>query len=135
MFLTLILTPKFEKINKVSFADFLNVGFVASAAAQNNLGFTRGYFNKARSQGIRLPGDIDILAILDQLAADPKKFMELYRRYKAEDRRFAMYDSNPLFVYPIIRPWRQKKAVSVGQDRMVAPLPNGKESRQNQIRT
>lgn len=114
---------EFTKINHVSLTDFLSVAFVASAAAQRNVGFTRTYFDKARSQSLRLPNDKTLLFILDQMSADPKKFMGLYRHRKVSDRRFSMYDFNPLFVFPIVRPWRKTKTISMELDRMVAPLP------------
>ena len=115
---------EFMKLNRVSVIDFLTVAFVAYTAAQANSGFTRAYFNNAKNQGLQLPNDKTLVSIIDQLAADPKKFMDLYRRFKGNDCRFAMYDFNPLFIYPIIRPWRHKKGNSSENDRFIAPLPN-----------
>ncbi len=113
----------FAKINGCSLTDFVSTGFVASAAAQSHQGFTRSYFDKARLRGVNLPKDKDILPILDELAADAKKLKNLYRGHKVRDRRFAAYDFNPLFLYPIVRPWRHKGSVSMDQDRMIAPIP------------
>jgi hypothetical protein len=113
----------FMKINGCSLTDFVSTGFVASAAVHSHQGFTRGYFEKARLLGVSLPEDREILPILDKLAADVKKLKDLFRSYRVSDRRFAAYDFNPLFLYPIVRPWRQKQPVLMDQDRMIAPIP------------
>jgi len=113
----------FEKINGVSLTDFIKAGFAAFIAAKSHQGFTRSYFERARSEGINLPEDKDIVLALDKLAADTKKLKKLYRSYRLHDRRFGMYDFNPLFLHPIVRPWRQKKAAPIDQDRMIAPIP------------
>jgi len=114
----------FFKICGFSITDFVKVGFLAYTAAEFSKAFTRGYFEKARSQGIAVPPDSEMLSIIEQLSADPKKFITTYRNYMEVDRRFAMYDFNPLFLHPIVRPWRQKRTVDLDQDRMLAPIPN-----------
>lgn len=114
----------FFKITGFSIADFVKVGFLAYIAAEFSKAFTRGYFEKARSQGIKVPHDTEILPIIEQLSTDPNKYIRTYRKYMENDRSFAMYDFNPLFLYPIVRPWRQNKFVSMDQDRMLAPIPN-----------
>lgn len=113
----------FERINMVSVSDFIDIGFVVFAGAHANCSFSRDYFETARRQGMLLPNDERVVAVLNQLAADPGMFKTLYNKYRQPDRRFAAYDYNPLFPYPIIRPWRQEKWVTMEQDRMVAPLP------------
>lgn len=35
-----------------------------------------------------------------------------------------MHDFNPLFVYPIVRPWPKRNTTTLDEDRMIAPLPN-----------
>jgi len=114
----------FERVNGVSVQDFADVGLVAFAAAHGNMALDRGYFQKARDQGILLPDEEAVAAVLNHLAADPGTFKEKYTKYKQEDRRFGIYDFNPLFVFPFIRPWRLKKRTLAAQYRMTAPLPN-----------
>ena len=118
------LEDSFQKINGVSLTDFINVGYVSFAAALSNAGFTRSYFEKARSEDFNLPKGNLILPALNKLAADARKLKHLYLKYRSNDRRFAMYDFNPLFLFPIVRPWQQKKAFLMDLDRLVAPIPN-----------
>ncbi len=114
----------FQDLYGTSTREFINIGFTASVAGLNNNGFTRGYFRKAREQGIKIPSEKKLLSALDRIAADPTQLKNLYRKYQSTDPRFAMYAFNPLFLRPLVRPWRQKKHVSMNEDRFVAPLPN-----------
>jgi len=118
------LESSFQQISGVSLTDFINVGYVSFVAAHSNPGFTRGYFENARSQGFDLPKGNLILPALNKLAADPRKLKQLYLKYRSSDRRFGMYDFNPLFLHPIVRPWQQKNALLMNSDRLVAPIPN-----------
>jgi hypothetical protein len=118
------LESSFYEISGVPLTDFINVGYVSFAAAHSNDGFTRGYFEKARSQGFNLPKGNLILPALDKLAADSRKLKQLYLKGRTHDRRFAMYDFNPLFLHPIVRPWKQQKALLMDSDLLVAPIPN-----------
>lgn len=114
----------FQDLYGTSTREFINIGFTSSVASLSNNGFTRGYFRKAREQGIKLPNEKKLLDALDRLAADPTQLRNLHRGYRSSDPRFAMYDFNPLFLRPLVRPWRQKKRVSIEEDRMVAPIPS-----------
>lgn len=114
----------FQSLYGTSTLHYINIGFTAYAAATSTDGFTRGYFAKARQEGIKIPGDRALLPILDKLAADPVQLGNLYRKYQTSDPRFAIYNFNPLFMRPLVRPWRQKKHVALDDDRMVAPLPD-----------
>ena len=113
----------FERSNGVSIQDFVDVGFVAFAAAHKNRSFARDYFDTARRQGMHLPDDETVSAALNGLAADPGLLKKLDRQYQQPERRFAAYDYNPLFPYPIVRPWRQKKRLPMAHDRMTVPMP------------
>ena len=114
----------FKQVTGVSVIDFVDVGFVAWYAATEREGFTRKYFDNLRSRGVKLPDDKIIEAVLRNLAADPKKMRDIFFRFRNGDKRFRMYDFNPLLMYPIIRPWRKKGEVPKRQDRMISPLPN-----------
>lgn len=114
----------FRNLYGTSTREFINIGFTASVAALSKAGFTRGYFRKAREQGIKLPNERKLISALDRLAADPIQLRNLHRKYQPADPRFAMYGFNPLFLRPLVRPWRQKKHVSMDNDRLVAPVAN-----------
>lgn len=120
------LQAAFEALNGVSLRDFVKVGFVAWAAARsaNHLGFSRAYFDKARAQGMVLPSDSEMLNVLGQLTTTQEKFVAEYEKHKNVDRRFAMYDFNPLLSYPIVRPFASEEAPRPEEDAMVAPLPD-----------
>ncbi len=117
---------KFQKLTGLSIGDFVATGFVASAgsSSQNTAGLTRAYFEKARSQGIKIPGDNGVSLFLNSVAADPHRFRQTYEDMKQKDRRFRMYDLNPLLRYPILRPWHHHSKKAMGRDKMVAPLPD-----------
>jgi hypothetical protein len=118
----------FTKHYGVSLDDFISVSYVAFSAANANrargrVGFSGGYFQKAREQGMTPPDGVTVDAIMDKLAADQWQMREVYEKFKQPDRNYAAYDYNPLFVYPIVRPWRKSSFTSADEDRFVAPLP------------
>ena len=116
----------FKKITGLPLDDFIYSGFVAWAAfsSGNNLGLTREYFEKARLQGMRLPSDEGIICMLNCISADPKRFREKYEEMKQKDRRFSVYDFNPLLTYPILRPWFNNVTKAMLSDRIIAPVPD-----------
>ncbi len=93
-------------------------------SSKTNSGLTRKYFEKARSLGMKLPDDEGILHMLNCITADPNRFRQKYEEMKQKDRFFCMYDFNPLFTFPILRPWAHHTAKSMLDDRIVAPLPD-----------
>lgn len=120
------LPAEFQSLNGVSLTDFVKVGFVAWAAARStkHLGFSRTYFDKARMRDMDLPPDGEILDILSQLTTAQEKFITEYEKHKNEDRRFAMYNFNPLLLYPIVRPFASEQPMRPEEDTLVAPLPD-----------
>lgn len=122
------LNSAFSKLYEVSLDDFISISYVAFSAANANrnkgqVGFTGGYFQKARDQGMIIPDDETIGAIMDKIAADQWQMKDIYEAFKQNDRNYAAYDFNPLFVYPIVRPWRKSSFTSPDEDRFVAPIP------------
>jgi hypothetical protein len=108
---------EFSKLYEVSLFDFVSTSFVAYCASKGNTcGFTNSYFRKAREDGVLKTNDETISKIINKISADPDKFRKAYDKMKQNDRRFRMYDFNPLLSYPLLKPWK-------GVDRMVAPLP------------
>lgn len=120
------LPAAFEGLNGVSPTDFVKVGFMAWAATNsgNQLGISRSYFDRARAQGIDLPSDGEILDVLGQLATTQEGFVTEYEERKNADRRFAMYDFNPLVSYPLVRPFGAERIPQAEEDALVAPLPD-----------
>jgi hypothetical protein len=112
----------FQAINKVSVTDFITTGFVISAASHGNFAISRDHFKKIRKKGINLTDD-STRKVLNQLAGDKNKMIELYEKRKNKDRRFRMYDYNPLFSYPIIRPCQDKQFSNPDRDFFHAPVP------------
>lgn len=112
-----------ETTNGVEIADFIRIGIVAFAAAAAHSGFTIEYFRRARAVGVAVPEDEIIVRVLQQITADPIQFREQYQRLLTPDRRFAMYDFNPLLSRPIIRPWTTDAWTGSGSPRMTAPVP------------
>ena len=114
----------FQELNQVSIEDFIHVGFVAFTAASDKKLITGGYFQKAKDQGFRLPKDEIIELTLNKLAADQYQMRERYEEYKQFNRLYAIYDFNPLFIFPFIRPWIKTVRTSLDEDRLIAPIPN-----------
>jgi hypothetical protein len=71
-----------------------------------------------------LPSDGEMLDVLGQLTATQEEFVADYERRKNADRRFAMYDFNPLVSYPVIRPFASEQTPRLEEDALVAPLPD-----------
>jgi hypothetical protein len=122
------LNTAFAELYGVTLDDFIAVGYVAFSAANANrskgrVGFSRGYFQNARENGMTLPDDEIVNAVMDKLAADQWQMRDKYEEYKQPDRNYAAYDYNPLFIYPIVRPWIKSPMTSADEDRFVAPLP------------
>ncbi|MEG5140879.1 MULTISPECIES: hypothetical protein [unclassified Microcoleus] len=114
---------EFLILNGVSIHEFINIGFAASAFAKNNFAFSLKLFAQVCSQGISLLDDKAISQVLHQLAGDRVKITTLYDELKNTDRRFRMYDFNPLRTYPLVFPCKSKGFGNFGQEFMCAPVP------------
>jgi hypothetical protein len=123
------LQKEFENLNGVSIPEFISVGFVVSAFASNNFTFSLNLFENVRLQGINLPDNKVISQVIDQLSGDQIKLNNLYKRRKISDRRFRMYDFNPLREHPLILPCRGRGFVKSDQDFICAPVPTLIEER------
>jgi len=112
----------FHKLTGIRVVDFVDVGYGAFAVSTSKSALTGGWFQKARSQGMKFDDGV-VRKALDQLAADQWKLRDLYDAYKQPDRKYGMHDFNPLFVYPLVRPWPKRELTTLDEDRMIAPLP------------
>jgi hypothetical protein len=114
---------KFQAITGVSVLDFITTGFVISSASHGNFAVNQDYFKKTRNQGIKIPDNQTIKAILNQIAADKSTLMAVYEKRKNKDRRFKMYDFNPLLSYPVVKPCQDKQFSTADKDFIHAPVP------------
>jgi len=103
--------------------DFITTGFVVYAASRSGFSINRDYLLNARRKGIKLPNQKVLCLILDQLSADKVKFSCLYEKRKNSDRRFRMYDFNPLISYPLIKPCQNRQFATSGKDFFHSPVP------------
>ncbi len=113
-----------EKLNKVSLEDFIKIGFVVSCAAQNNFTFSLEYFKNFQAKGINLSDVKAISKVVNQLTIDRRNFIKLYEKRKNSDRRFRMYDFNPLLQYPIVLPCSGTGFGNNQKVFMCAPVPS-----------
>jgi hypothetical protein len=114
---------EFESINGLSVTEFIDIGAVLSAFASNQFTFSFDYLKKIRSKGINLPNDEAIFKAINQLAGDKYKINNLYNERKNSDRRFRMYDFNPLRTYPLIFPCKGSGFSKNKNEFMCAPVP------------
>jgi hypothetical protein len=114
---------KFYSLTGVSVIDFITTGFVLSAFARSNFAFSQISLTKARQKGINIPDNFDIKNILNHLVADKSVLVDMYERRKNKDRRFRMYDFNPLLSYPLIKLCEDKGFARTNKDFMHAPVP------------
>ena len=114
---------KFQSLTEVSVIDFVTTGFVISALARNKFTFSQNDLARVRQQGINIPDNFTIKKILKHLVADKSMLVDMYERRKNKDRRFRMYDFNPLLSYPIIKPCDERGFASANKDFMHAPVP------------
>lgn len=116
---------EFQNLFGITLEEFTTVAFVAwTAAAAMPQGFTGEYFAKAKRQGIKLPGDDVILAALTHLSADRVRMKETHEQLRQPDRRFRMYDQNPLLTHPILRPFKSERYSLTDSCTFIAPLPD-----------
>ena len=104
--------------------DFIKIGFVlySGSIAQNGT-MSRNYFEIARTRSIAIPSD-DIVKIgLKQVACDPKMFKDICKERESGEDNLRAYEFNPLFQYPLIRPWNDSGQESLSDDKFIAPIP------------
>jgi hypothetical protein len=117
---------RFRELTGVSVSEFIDIGYLTWCAAKsgNQLGFTRGYFEKARRDGLTIGDDDVVRKVLSHYAADSSVHSALSENTMQPVRDYAANDFNSLFVYPLIRPWPQGSGEQLDLDRMVAPIPD-----------
>ncbi|MEZ4460941.1 MAG: hypothetical protein R3E66_14690 [bacterium] len=114
----------FENTVGGTLLDTLSVGFVLFAAASGeNSSFTRDYVLRARTEELlSLPEDSVLERVLRFFSADRSEFRKLAESSRLRDRRFRMYDPNPLHLKPILR-LGGRDGGPPGSEVLVAPIP------------
>ncbi len=113
----------FFDLNDFSISDFIDVCFITHSVAVRNNHFTRAYLEKSREK-LNVPGELTISKIVDSISGDPEKLSTCYYKFRNNNRKYRMYDLNPLFLFPIVRPWSHNNYVPYSKDRMIVPIPD-----------
>jgi hypothetical protein len=113
----------FLDLNGFSISDFIDVCFIIHSVAMKNYHFTRAYLEKSREK-LNVPDENTVSKILDSIAGDPEKLSTCYYKFRNDNRKYRMYDLNPLFLFPVVRPWSHNSRIPYSKDRMVVPVPN-----------
>ena len=116
---------EFRRLFGLTLDDLMGVSLVAwSASNAMPLGFSGEYFARAKRMGMLLPDEETTLTALDQISADPIHMRDSHQQLRQRDRRFRMYDFNPILSYPLLRPFKSdRKSLTEGY-RLIAPLPD-----------
>ena len=116
---------RFEELTGSTVSDFIAISLLAYVAAECSplSGFTRGYFEKARLDGLTLGKDDVVQTVLRNLAADSTEHARISLELQQPQRDYAAYDFSSLMVYPVIRPWPTVPGELMDLDRMIAPIP------------
>jgi hypothetical protein len=97
---------KFEEKFGLPLLDFIKIGFLLWAGSRNPGGINREYFEIARRQEMPIPSDKIVQKCLEHVACDSYQFKTICRERELMEGDLHAYKFNPLFEYPIIRPWK-----------------------------
>ena len=124
-FIKEIINIKFENIFGLPLIDFIDIGFLLTAASRANKGgLDRGYFEKARELGIPIPNDDIIKLCLKHVTCDQNKYKKICKERELGEEYLRAYKFNPLLEYPIIRPWNCSDKKDPKNDKFIAPVPD-----------
>lgn len=119
---TMDIESAFYNLSAFSISDFIDVCFITHSVALKNNYFTRAYLEKSREH-MNVPDEFTFTKVMNSITGDPLKLTAYYTKFRNKNRKYRMYDFNPLFLYPIIRPWKHDNSISYTKDRMIAPTP------------
>jgi hypothetical protein len=114
----------FQKEAGVSVVDFITTSFFAYSVSKHSFAINTDLFREARKNGVVLPAQKIVRKVLSLLSADKTNFVSLYERRKSPDRRFRMYDFNPILTYPLVQPCQSKQFATADKEYFHAPLPD-----------
>lgn len=115
---------RFEEIFGLSLLEFIRIGFLLFVWSKEPKGFNREYFENARKDQMSIPSDKIIKMCLKQIACSPHKFKKMCAADGALNEYNSAYEFNPLFEYPLIRPWENSDQKKPIDDKFIAPVPN-----------
>lgn len=115
---------KFEEKFGLPLLDFIKIGFLLWAGSRNPGGMNREFFENARRQEMSIPNDKIVQKCLEHFACDPYQFKTICRERELMEGNLHAYKFNPLFEYPIIRPWKGNHQEKPKDDKFIAPVPN-----------
>jgi len=114
----------FQEKGGVSVVDFIATSFFVYSVSKHSFAINTELFQKARRKGVVLPAQKTVRKVLALLSADKAKYVDLYERRKCPDRRYRMYDFNPILTYPLVKPCQGKQFATAGTEFFHAPLPD-----------
>jgi len=123
-FIKELVNSKFEEEFGLSLIDFIKIGFLLFAGSKNLGGMTREYFEIARKQNIPIANDKIVKKCLEHVACDPRRFKKICREQESKGEDLHAYKLNPLFEYPMVRPWSGSNQDKPKEDKFIAPVPN-----------
>ena len=115
---------RFEDKFGLSLFDFIKIGFLIFARSIEPRGFNREYFEIARRDQISIPNDEIIQTCLQQITCSPHEFKKSCSFDGEINEYNGAYKFNPLFEYPLIRPWGNSDQKKPIDDKFIAPVPN-----------
>ncbi len=124
IFIKELVNHKFEEKFGLALLDFITIGFLLVAQSKQPKGTNREYFEIARREGMPIPNDKIVQKCLDQVACDPYQFKKICKEEGLMEGDLHAYKLNPLFKYPIIRPWKYNHQEKPKDDKFIAPVPN-----------
>ena len=115
---------KFEEKFGLPLLDFIKIGFLLWAGSKEPGGMNREFFENGRRQEMSIPSDKFVQYCLEHVACDPYQFKKICRERELMEGDLHAYKFNPLFEYPIIRPWKGIHQEKPKDDKFVASVPN-----------
>jgi hypothetical protein len=115
---------QFEEKFGLSLLDFIKIGFLLFAGSIKQGGMDREYFETARRDQMSIPNDKIVKTCLQHIACTPHEFKKSYSCGGAINEYNSAYKFNPLFEYPLIRPWENSDQKKPIDDKFIAPVPN-----------
>jgi len=124
IFIKELVNHKFKEKFGLPLLDFIKIGFLLFVQSKQPKGANREYFEIARRDGVPIPNDKIVQKCLDQVACDPYQFKKICKEEGLMEGDLHAYKLNPLFKYPIIRPWKCNHQEKPKDDKFIAPVPD-----------
>jgi hypothetical protein len=123
-FIKELVESKFEEEFGVPLLDFIKMGFLLFAKSKEQGGMTREYFEIARKENMPVPNDDIVKKCLEHVACDLDQFKKICGEQESKGEDLHAYKLNPLFEYPMVRPWGSSNRDKPQEDKFIAPVPN-----------